>query len=127
MKSVLSTILLASSALGALNKTAGIHAALDILVLEQAKDAYFDNLVSFINNLTIPDVTDDKGNYFIDNSFVLDERTDDVLIYTDAPNNAIVMHCNKMSGVFYNGAFRYKQWPFVATGHSEVIINTILV
>jgi hypothetical protein len=127
MKSVLSTLFLASSALGALNKTAGIHAALDILVLEQAKDVYFDSLVAFINNLTIPDVTDDKGNYFTGNSFVLNERTDDVLIYTDVPNNAIVMHCNKMSGVFYNDAFRYKEWPFVATGHSEVIINTILV
>ena len=109
MKSLLSTIFLASSALALTNKTAGIHAALDIGVLEQAKDVYFDNLVNIINNLTIPDVgPDEHGNYFLDNSFVLDERTDNVLIYTDVPNNAIVMHCAKMSGVFYNGAFRYK-------------------
>jgi len=61
------------------------------------------------------------------NSFVLDERSDNVLIYTDVPNNALVMRCNKLSGVFYNDAFRYKEWPFVATGHCDVIINEILV
>jgi hypothetical protein len=109
------------------NMTAGIHAALDILVLEQAKDVYFDNIVSVINNLSIPDVEDSKGNYMRGNSFVMDERADNVVIYTDVPNNALVMRCEKLSGVFYNDAFRYKEWPFVATGHCDVIINEILV
>jgi len=109
------------------NKTAGIHAALDILILEQAKDTYFDDIVTVINNLQIPDVEDSKGNYMRGNSFVMDERSDNVLIYTDVPNNALVMRCDKLSGVFYNDAFRYKEWPFVATGHCDVIINEILV
>lgn len=109
------------------NMTAGIHAALDILILEQAKNTYFDNIVTVINNLSIPDVEDDKGNYMRGNSFVMDERADNVLIYTDVPNNALVMRCNKLSGVFYNDSFRYKEWPFVATGHCDVIINEILV
>lgn len=55
----------------------------------------------------------------------MNERTTDVTIYTDVKKNALVMNCNKLSGVFYNDEFRYKSWPFVATGHSEVIINTI--
>jgi hypothetical protein len=37
------------------------------------------------------------------------------------------MRCEKLSGVFYNDAFRYKVWPFTAKGHLDVIINTILV
>lgn len=37
------------------------------------------------------------------------------------------MRCNNLSGNFVNDSFRYKSWPFVATGHSEVIINTIEV
>jgi hypothetical protein len=37
------------------------------------------------------------------------------------------MRCEKLSGVFYNDAFRYKVWPFTAKGHLDVKINTILV
>lgn len=119
--------LLAATASATASLTPGIHAALDILILEQAKNTYFDNIVTVINNLSIPDVEDSKGNYMRGNSFKLDERADNVLIYTDVPNNALVMRCNKLSGVFYNDSFRYKEWPFVATGHCDVIINEILV
>lgn len=96
-------------------------------MLEQAKDAYFDDIVTVINSLKIPDIEDSKGNYMKGNSFVMDERTDNVLIYPDVANNALVMRCDKLSGVFYNNEFRYKEWPFVAKGHSDVIISTILV
>lgn len=54
-------------------------------------------------------------------------RTSDVSIYADPVNNALVMRCDKLSGVFYNDSFRYKSWPVTAKGHSEVIINTIEV
>lgn len=57
----------------------------------------------------------------------MDERTSDVSIYADPSLNALVMRCNKLSGVFYNNEFRYKSWPFVAKGHTEVIISTIEV
>jgi len=83
--------------------------------------------VTVINSLSIPDVEDSSGNYAKGNSFVMDERSDNVIIYTDVPNNAIVMRCEKLSGVFYNNEFRYKEWPFTAKGHSDVIINEILV
>lgn len=57
----------------------------------------------------------------------MNERSTDVIIYTDVPNNALVMRCNKLSGVFYNKEFRYKSWPFTAKGHLDVILNTIEV
>jgi len=128
MMKTIASIFMASTTYAAItNMTAGIHAALDILVLEQAKDVYFDNIVTVINSLSIPDVEDSSGNYAKGNSFVMDERSDNVIIYTDVPNNAIVMRCEKLSGVFYNNEFRYKEWPFTAKGHSDVIINEILV
>lgn len=58
---------------------------------------------------------------------MMNERTSDVSIYADPVNNALVMRCDKLSGVFYNQSFRYKSWPFTAKGHIEVIINTIEV
>lgn len=105
----------------------GMKASMDISVLEQAKDTYFDKIVQIINSLQIPDFVEDSNHYLKGNSFVMNERTSDVSIYTDVAKNALVMRCDKMSGVFYNDSFRYKSWPFVATGHSEVIINTIEV
>jgi hypothetical protein len=80
-----------------------------------------------INDLQIPDFEDKDGNYIKGNSFIMDERTSDVSIYTDVSQNALVMKCNKLSGTFYNDKFRYKSWPFVAKGHSDVIIKTIEV
>lgn len=61
------------------------------------------------------------------NSFILEQRTENVYIYPNPGSNSVVMRCEKLSGVFYNDAFRYKVWPFVAKGHLDVIINTILV
>ena len=58
---------------------AGVKNSLDISVVEQAKDVYFDEIVKLINNLEIPDVylPDDKG-YMIGNKFVLMESSSDV-------------------------------------------------
>lgn len=124
---VLTTALIVTGAFAQSNLKSGIKASLDISVLEQAKDVYFDNIVTLINNLKIPDFEDNDGNYMRGNSFVLEQRTENVIIYPNTANNALVMRCEKLSGVFYNDAFRYKVWPFVAKGHSDVIINTILV
>ncbi len=82
--------------------TPGIKGSFDIAVLEQAKDIYFDKVVQLINNISIPDFEDNDGNYLRGNSFVMNERTSDVSIYADPVNNALVMRCNKLSGVFYN-------------------------
>jgi hypothetical protein len=127
MKSFVSTMLAANIAFAQSTLKPGIKASLNIDVLEQAKDAYFDTVVELINNLEIPDFEDDDGNYLRGNSFIMDERTSDVSIYADPSLNALVMRCNKLSGVFYNDEFRYKSWPFVAKGHTEVIISTIEV
>jgi len=37
------------------------------------------------------------------------------------------MKCDKLSGVFRNSDFRYKETIFIATGHLEVEIDTIMI
>lgn len=105
----------------------GVTASLDIAVLEQAKDVYFDKVIQLIENLSIPDFNQDDNHFLRDNKFTLNERTEDVSIYADAANNAIVLKCDKLSGVFSSGAFRYKETIFIAKGHLDVKINTIKV
>ena len=58
---------------------AGVKNSLDISVVEQAKDVYFDEIVKLINNLELPDIylPDDKG-YMLGNKFVLMESSSDV-------------------------------------------------
>ena len=50
----------------------GIHASIDLRTLSQAKDEIFDQIISFIDDVKIPDVQL-KGNkgYLIENSFHL--------------------------------------------------------
>lgn len=63
---------------------AGVKNSLDISVIEQAKDVYFNEIVKLVNNLTIPDIhlEGDKG-YMLDNKFVLMSTPDDVQFITD--------------------------------------------
>ena len=50
----------------------GMHASIDLRTLSQAKDEIFDQIISFIDDVKIPDVQL-KGNkgYLIENSFHL--------------------------------------------------------
>ena len=96
---------------------AGVKNSLDISVIEQAKDVYFNEIVKLINNLTIPDIhlEGDKG-YFLDNQFVLLETPDDVQFITDVTDNAVIFEITDFTGTFYCDHFRYKETIFVATG-----------
>jgi hypothetical protein len=55
MKSFALSMVAANFAFGQSTLTPGMKAAMDITILEQAKDTYFDTIVQVINNLSIPD------------------------------------------------------------------------
>ena len=57
---------------GMSSSSTGIHASVDLRTLSQAKDEIFDQIISFIDDVKIPDVQL-KGNkgYLIENSFHL--------------------------------------------------------
>ena len=105
---------------------AGIKNALDISVVEQAKDAYFDEIVKLINHLDLPDIylDGDKG-YMLGNQFVLMSSTDDVQFTTDIQDNAIVFEVTNFKGTFFCDKFRYKELLFVAKGSIEVDLKKI--
>ena len=105
----------------------GFKGSLDVDVLSQAKDVYFDKLINVVNNLEIPDFYQDKNHYMTGNHFYLNERTEDVIISTDTKKNAVTLRCEKLSGKFVNDAFRYRKDLLTAEGHLEVDINTILI
>lgn len=104
---------------------AGIKNSLDIAVLEQAKDVYYDKIVSLINGITIPDLEDGKGNYLRDNTFEVISRSDKTEFYTDVANNAVVLRNAKVSGKYRSKEFRYKEGLLVAKGSVEVDMNTV--
>jgi len=109
------------------NTKSGFKASMDIDVIEQAKDVYFDWIIQTVNSLEIPDFYDDSNHYLKGNHFYLNERTSDVTITTDVAKNALVLRCDQLSGKFVGDDFRYREWPFVATGHLEVDIDTIVI
>jgi hypothetical protein len=79
-----------------------------------------------INNIELPDIEDDDGNYMKDNSFEIKESTEHVEFFTDVTNNAVVLANRKVSAVARSGKFRYKVAPLiVAKGHAEVDMNTV--
>jgi hypothetical protein len=112
---------------GLASTKSGFKASIDVDVLAQAKDVYFDNLISVVNNLVIPDFFQDKNHFMKGNHFQLNERTSDVTIHTDLKNNALILKCAKLSGKFIGDEFRYKKDLLVAAGHLEVDIDTIMI
>lgn len=80
-----------------------------------------------INNVPLPDIysPDGKG-YMLENSFVLNQRTENVQFSTDTTNNAVVFTCLKMSAQFISKHFYYQESVFLkAWGDLEVDLNTI--
>lgn len=96
-------------------------------IIQQAKDAYFSELLKVINDLEIPNI-DFDGGYLHDNVFTVDQQAVDVIMTADASENAFVLTCNDLSATFRSGHFRYKIAPLlVSKGHAEVDLNTVKV
>lgn len=69
-------------------------------MLNQAKEVFFDEVVKIINNLPIPDLADDSGNYLKDNTFEIVEAQEYASFFTDVDKNAVILANKKISGKF---------------------------
>ena len=89
---------------------AGINVSLDLRTLSQAKDEIFDQIISFIDDVKIPDVQL-KGNkgYLIENSFHLSQNNKIVNFYNDVSNNAVVFEADNLAATFHCGHFKLKE------------------
>jgi len=104
----------------------GFMTSIDVAVIEQAKDAYFQKILKAINGIEIPDVRDDKGNYLTGNSFHISEGTKYVEFIPREDQNAVVLANKKVSAYFKSKHFRYHAAPLVtAKGYAEVDLNTV--
>ena len=104
----------------------GLKTSLDIAVLDQAKDAYFQTVIDIVNSVQIPDIYGDDGDYLIGNTFHVYDQPQYVEFTTDVNKNALVFKNRRLSAVFKSSEFRYKVAPLtVAKGHAEVDMNTV--
>jgi len=115
---------LASTALA--TNQSGIHASLDISVIEQAKDVYMSKIVETLNNLSLPDINSDDGKTYLHGNHVqVNQDASNVIFSVDTANNAVTLTMNSLSANFYTDSFRAHEWIFVATGHAEVEMDTV--
>ena len=105
---------------------AGINMSIDLRTLSQAKDEIFDQIISFIDDVKIPDVQL-KGNrgYLIENSFHLSQNNKLVNFYNDVSNNAVVFEADNLSATFHCGHFKLKEGFVQAKGHADVDLKRL--
>jgi len=55
---------------------AGFKASIELQVLRQAADVWFDQIIQLVNGLNIPDFTAGNGDYMRSNTFYIEQRVD---------------------------------------------------
>ena len=96
----------------------GATASLDIGVVDQAKDVYFNYIMNILKNVQIPDISF-SGGYIHDNSFFVTEQAQNVMITNDPANNGVRLEVDALSAGFQSHSFRYKKSIIVAKGSVE--------
>ena len=106
--------------------TPAFKGGIDLTVLKQAGNEWFDTIVQLVNGLVIPDVTTSGKDYMYDNTFYIEERIDNVDLTADTTQNAVVLNCKKLTAKFRCNDFKYKIAPLViANGYVEVDMNSV--
>jgi len=122
---LLFSILVATSVALA-DETAGAIASLDISVIEQAKDVYFNYLMNVLKDVNIPDI-DFHGGYIHQNTFVITEAASNVQISADPENNGLVLSVDSLAANFHSSSFRYKLSILLCKGSVSVDISHMSV
>ena len=104
----------------------GLTAGLDIAVLQQAKDVYFDKILDIIRHVEIPDFAFDQG-YVKENTFTVTENSNNVNFTSDPANNALVFSVTDLAGGFKSKSFKIKESIFIATGSADVTMKNVSV
>jgi hypothetical protein len=121
---LVSTFLVCSTVAASANP--GLTASLDIDLIQQAKDVYFDKILDIIRHVDVPDFKF-NGGYVKDNKFSITEDSDNVNFKSDATKNALVFSVEDLKAEFKSAHFRYKEMIFIATGSADVKISQFSV
>ena len=104
----------------------GAEASLDIGVVEQGKDAYWNYVMNILANTKIPD-TDFHGGYIHDNTFSVTEAAGDVSITDDSALNGIKLSINTLEAAFKSNHFKYKKGIIDCKGSVQAEISHMSV
>lgn len=96
-------------------------------VIEQAKDAYFAEILKLINNMPIPDIDIPHHGYLKNNYLTVNEETYDVIFTVDTKNNAMVLTCSNMDITFTSEKFKYRELLVWTTGSVTVNMHEIKI
>ena len=121
---LLFSILVATS--GVLAEDPGAIASLDISVIEQAKDVYFNYLMNILKTVNIPDI-DFHGGYIHQNTFAITEAASNVQVSADPENNGLVLSVDSLAANFHSSSFRYKLSILLCKGSVSVDISHMTV
>ena len=112
--------------LGIISATEGPGAtmSIDIAIVEQAKNVYFDFVMNIINNLTIPEI-DFDGGYIKENEIHITETSKNVNISTDVADNGFEFRVDDLKAKFHSGQFKMKKLLITAKGSIDVSMDEI--
>mmetsp|Transcript_1924 Transcript_1924/g.3333 ORF Transcript_1924/g.3333 Transcript_1924/m.3333 type:complete len:195 (+) Transcript_1924:32-616(+) len=100
----------------------GATASLEVDVLDQAKDVYFDYLLNILKKVEIPDI-DFKGGHIYQNSFSIAEQAQNVRIENVPASNAIKLSIDSLQAYFKSEQLKYKLSILTCKGTVAVDIS----
>lgn len=99
----------------------GLSASVDVSVLEQAKDMYFEYIIDAINNLGLDNYKFNNDNgYLRNNKLKIMQRSNDVDFHLDPKNNAMWVHISNLDAQFYSKNFKYELIFIPVKGHAKI-------
>jgi len=101
---------------------AGASASLDMSVVDQAKDVYFNYVMNVLKQVKIPDTSFHHGSIH-DNTFFLQAPSRNVQIVNDPAHNGVRLTVNDLRAGFKSKHFRYKESIIVAKGSVDVSVS----
>jgi len=101
---------------------AGASASLDLSVVDQAKEVYFNYVMNILKQVKIPDTSFHHGSIH-DNTFFLQAPSRNVQIVNDPAHNGVRLSVNDLRAGFKSKHFRYKESIIVAKGSVDVSVS----
>ena len=103
----------------------GFKGSIELNVLRQAANVWFDTIIQVVNGITIPNFSQ-NGDYMNDNTFYIEQRISGVTLSSDVGKNAIVLNCDQLTAKFRSNKFHYHIAPLMnANGYVEVDMNSV--
>jgi hypothetical protein len=103
----------------------GVTASMEVDVMQEAANVWFDTIIQVVNGLKIPDFDMGSGDYMNDNTFYIKQRVANVELYSTS-NNALHLNCKQLTASFKSNHFRYKVAPLIkAKGYVEVDMEKV--